>query len=146
MRKRGFTLIEMIVATTLLAVGVVAALAAFSSATRATAAAEQIHTAILLAREKMTEIELQPDTLTGGDQQGQFDDPYAVYRWQEHIETTEYQNLFKVTVTVQWGPQNAPKERAVVTYLQQPQTQQNQPTQGAPGGAGNAGGGTGNGG
>jgi general secretion pathway protein I len=143
---RGFTLIEMMVATILLVIGVVATLSAVSSATHATAVAEETHTAALLAQQQMTQIELQPDTLTGGDQQGDFGDSYPGFRWQQSIEPTEYQDLFKVTVTVLWGTPNSPHSRAFTTYMRNPQldqsqTQQNQGAGGAPG----AGGGGGNG-
>jgi general secretion pathway protein I len=139
--ERGFTLIEMMVATILLAIGVVGALSAFSSATHATAVAEETHTAALLAQQQMTQIELQPDSLTGGDQQGDFGDSYPGFRWQQSIEPTEYQDLFKVTVTIQWGTPNSPHARAFTTYMRNPALDQTQ-TQQTPGAAG---GGTGNG-
>jgi general secretion pathway protein I len=146
-RARGFTLVEMIVATVLLAIGVVAALSAFSSATQATTAANQVQTASLLARRHLSETELQADSLTGGDQEGDFGDEFHGYHWRQSVEATDYPNLFKVTVTVQWGAAAQPHERAITTYLRNDQNQQNQqngsqPAAGPNGQPANPGGGT----
>lgn len=138
--QHGFTLIEMIVATLLLAIGVAGALAAFSSATKAAVTAEGLHTATLLAQRKMSDIEQQASQITGGDQQGDFGDEYPGYHWQETVEATDYQNLFKVTVTVFWGGQVSPNSRAFVTYLSNTQTQQNSSQNSQPGLSNNAGG------
>lgn len=118
--RRGFTLIEMVVAVFLLAIGVVGALGAISSATRASGAADQIQTATLLAQQRMSEIELQPDSLTGGDQEAPFETNPS-YRWKESVEATDYANLFKVTLTVVWGNPAAPQERTLTTYLRNDQ-------------------------
>ena len=119
-RRRGFTLVEMIVATILLAVGVFGALGAFSAALQATTASNRIHTAALLAQRRLTEIELQPDAIAGGDQQGDFGEEYPGFRWLESVEPTDYPDLFKITLRVQWGSPPTPHERMVTTYLSRP--------------------------
>ncbi len=123
--QAGFTLVEMIVATFLLAIGVVSAMVAFSSATRASAFASEVNTAALLAQRQMTQLELQPDNLTGGEQQGDFGEEYPGYRWLQNVETTAYQNLFKVTVVIQWGSSSTPHERVFTTYRSNGQQQNN---------------------
>src|SRR5688572_10697504 len=82
-RRRGFTLIEMIVATMLLALAVVGALVAYHSATLSAAHSERMHTVSLLAQRRLTELELQADTLSGGEQQGDFAPEYPEYAWQQ---------------------------------------------------------------
>jgi general secretion pathway protein I len=125
--QHGFTLVEMIVATLLLAIGVVGAMIALSSSVRANYAAERLQTAALLAQRKLTEIELQPDSLTGGDQQGDFGSQYPEFHWRESVESTDYPDLYRVTVTVQWDLKGvSPREQAYVTYLRNPQNTQNQ--------------------
>ncbi len=115
--RRGFTLIEMVVAAFLLAIGVAGALGAFASATRASSYAAEVQTATLLAQRRMSDIELQPDSLTGGDQEGDFSDTDPGYRWRESVEATDYTNLFKVTVTVSWGSPGSPQQRMISTYM-----------------------------
>ncbi len=142
--RRAFTLVEMIVATLLLVIGVVAALTAFAGATAATGMAERLHTAALLGQQKLTEIELQPDSLASGDQSGDFSEQNPGYRWRQSVEPTDYPNLFKVTVTVQWGQANTPHERALTTYLRNDanaasSTSQTDPTGQAQNGAGTGG-------
>ncbi len=128
--QSGFTLIEMIVATVILALAIVGAISAISSSTRAVEAGERIQTAALLAQRKLTELELQTTNMTSGEQQGDFGADYADYRWRAVMDTTEFDKLLKVTVTVSWGA----GEREFVTYLrkdadQTPQEQeQNNPT------------------
>ena len=72
--RPGFTLVEMIVATFLLAIGVSAAMLALSTSSQASYRSERVQTAALLAQKQMTEIEIQAaqNNLTGGDQTGDF--------------------------------------------------------------------------
>src|SRR5579871_1963008 len=116
--QTGFTLVEMIVATLLLAIGVVAALAAISTGIQATYKADRLQTAALLAERKLGQIELEASNLTGGDQQGDFGKLYPEFRWRESVESTSYPDLFQVTVTIQWDLNNPrPQERQYITYL-----------------------------
>ena len=115
--QSGFTLVEMIVATVLLAVGVVATLGAIHAAAQTTQAADGAQMSALLAQKQLTQLELQPDQLTGGDQQGEFGDEYPGYKWQQSVEATDYANLFKVTLTVSWGSGNDQHKREFITYL-----------------------------
>ena len=113
----GFTLVEMIVATVLLAVGVAATLGAIHAAAQTTMAADGAQTSALLAQKQITQLELQPDQISGGDQQGEFGDEYPGYKWQQSVEATDYSNLFKVTLTVSWGSNNDQHKRDYITYL-----------------------------
>ena len=68
--QAGFTLVEMIVATTLLAVGVTATLGAIHAAAVTTMAADSAQTSALLAQKQITLLEIQPDQISGGDPAG----------------------------------------------------------------------------
>ena len=116
--KQGFTLIEMIVATFLLSVGVIGAMGAFSVATGASNTASKFHQAALLAQTRFSELEMHPETLGGGgDTQGEFSNEGQGFRFVQHIESSDLPNLFQVTMTIQWGDTEKPIERVFVTYL-----------------------------
>jgi general secretion pathway protein I len=118
-RQRGFTLMEMIIATVLLAIAIVGALSAISSSTRATEAGERVQTAAILAQRKLTELEIQASNLTSGEQQGDFGAEYPEYRWQATMDTTEFDKLLRVTLIISWGDPSRPNRREFVTYLRQ---------------------------
>ena len=136
--QRGFTLVEMIVATLILALAITGALSAISNSTRAVESGERLQTAALLAQNKLTELELETTNMTSGEQQGDFGEEYPTYRWRTQTDTTEFEKLFMVTLTVSWGENNQGSEREFVTYLrndtdQTPEEQQqNNPSDTAP--------------
>ncbi len=128
--RPGFTLIEMIIAAILLVIGVAGALSAIGASTRTASYASQIQTAALLAQKQLAETASQPSSLSsGGDQEGDFDDPYSNYHWKQSAESTDYPNLFKVTLTVTWGNPSSPNQREITTYLRSDQSTITQQTQ-----------------
>jgi prepilin-type N-terminal cleavage/methylation domain-containing protein len=143
-RAHGFTLVEMIVAGFILSVAVVSAVTAFSTVTRVNSKAEVMQTSALLARQRFSDLEQQADSLSGGDQQGDFGTDYPAYRWQQTVEATDYPNLYKVTLTISWGAGGRPQQYEYTTYLrtdqnvtdQQIRDQQSTSGAGATGGAG----------
>ncbi len=116
----GFTLIEMLVATVLLAIGVTASLGAISAATNAEAEAHRIQTASMLARQKLADLAVQGlnGQLSAVQQQGTFAPDEPDYHWSENSISTQYTNLFEVTVTVTWGSGNDQHQTAITTYMQ----------------------------
>jgi len=115
-RTRGFTLIEMTVSVVLLAIGAVAALSCIASGTNAVAVSAEYTTATLLAGQKMAEARQQADSLTGGEQQGEFGEQYPGYSWVRSAEATEFDGLFKITLTISWRSGMARRTAAFVTY------------------------------
>ncbi len=115
--NRGFTVIEMVVATLILAIGVVGASTAFNAATKASTLAAETQTASLLAQQQLETTETQAaGQLSGGDTEGDFGADYPGYHWKQSITSTDYTYLFQVAVTVSWGP-NPARERTVTTYM-----------------------------
>jgi prepilin-type N-terminal cleavage/methylation domain-containing protein len=140
-RRHGFTLVEMIVAGFILSIAVVAAMSAFSTVTRVNGKAEVMQTSGLLARQHFSELEQQVDSLSGGDQQGDFGSDYAGYRWQRTVEATDYPNLFKVVLTISWGSGPRTEQYEYTTFLRTDQNvtdqqirDQQSTTQGSTGG------------
>lgn len=93
---------EMVVATIVLAVGGVAAMMAISSCIRAIGDAESYSRAAMLAEMRLAEIEAQPETVTSGEQQGDFGTDYPGYSWTQTVEPTDLSDVMRVTVTVTW--------------------------------------------
>ena len=142
-RKRGFTLVEMIVAGFILSIGVVAAVSAFSTVTRVNGKAEVMQVSGLLARQHFTELEQQADSLSGGDRQGDFGRAYVGYKWQRTVEATDYPSLFKVNLSIAWGAGSHPQQYEYTTFIrtdqnmtdQQIRDKQQSSTQSSAGGA-----------
>jgi general secretion pathway protein I len=94
---RGFTLIEVLVATVILAIGLLAALTAFSMAARASGASRNDTVVPLLAEEKFAEVQTTPrDQLVAGDSSGNFGDEYPDYSWDMRIAQPD--ELHRVSV------------------------------------------------
>lgn len=129
-RQNGFTLVEMIVAALLLAVGGVAALACMSAATRSMAAAQTLTTAALLAQQKISELEADPTQLMSGDQQGDFSPDHPDYTWQATVEPTDLVTVEKITLTVRHQSPRGGRSVQIVTFEPVPQ---NTSPSGAPG-------------
>ena len=125
-RARGFTLVEMIVAGFILSVAMVAAMTAFSTVTRVNGKAEIMQTSALLAHQHFSEMEQQSESLSGGDQQGDFGSAYTSYKWQRTVEATDYPSLFKVTLTVSWGSGNRAQQYVYTTYIRTDQNKTDQ--------------------
>jgi len=122
-RDWGFTLVELLVATVLLAVGLAAVAAAFSAATRAQGAALRTTTAARLAQAKLAEIEATGTTSGSGE--GTFAELDAgqapagdvadySYRWE--VTTDEIEGLARAQVSV-WYRDNEGHPFTLVCYL-----------------------------
>jgi len=101
-KQTGFTLVEMVVATILLAVGGVAAMMAISASIRTVGDAESYSRAAMLAEMRLAELEAQPETVSSGEQQGDFGEEYPGYTWTQTVEPTDLSDVVRVTVTVKW--------------------------------------------
>lgn len=102
MRRRtagsaGFTLIEIMISLSILSISLLSIYAAQGNSLRASGRAENIQTASMLARQKMTEkmIELQKDLDKGKfpdeqiNDQGEFEPPFERFRWEFAVRKVE---------------------------------------------------------
>ena len=119
-RQAGFTLIEMVVATVLLVLGVVGALACISSATRSTSISSEYTTAALLAQQKIAEVEATPDQIQGGEQSGDFGEEHPTFSWRQNIESSNIASLMRVTLIIEWKSGAIPRQAQFVTYVLTP--------------------------
>ena len=104
----GFTLIEILVAVSILGISLVVVLQLFSSALKSVRVSDEYTKGIFYANEKMEELLLK-ESLTSGVLEGEFDD---VYRWRVEITRMEQPeeeasklpfDTFQITVDVAWG-------------------------------------------
>ena len=95
--RRGFTLLEMLVAAFVLAVGLVGTLTLIANSTRMTKEADDRARALMFARSKMDEILKEPVIQLGNDE-GKDVDQTTDYNWQVVVEQTQNPNLYSVTV------------------------------------------------
>jgi competence protein ComGC len=88
-KYHNFTLLEILVAMTIISISFIVMLNALSLNITNTAIAEGYTNACLLAKEKMVEI-YQRDKLEEGTEYGDFGDDYPEYEWEEDIKLLEY--------------------------------------------------------
>jgi prepilin-type N-terminal cleavage/methylation domain-containing protein len=118
----GFTLIEMVVASVVLAIGVVGTVGAFNAATKASTVASEQQTATMLAQKQIAEGETQlQGNVTAGETDGDFGPDYPGYHWKQSITATDYTYAFQIAVTVTWGS-SPQRERTVTSYILNTQT------------------------
>jgi prepilin-type N-terminal cleavage/methylation domain-containing protein len=119
--ERGFTLVEMLVAIVVLAVGIAGTLAALGAISSSSGAAAEYDRAALLAERQLAEIEAQEQAPSGEDS-GDFGEEYPGYQWEQEVLATDVENLVEVRLTVSWGNEKARRSIQVSTYLLQEQS------------------------
>lgn len=100
-RHRGLTLLEVVVAMTVLAIGIAGAMGAISACVRSSDAAARYSRGALLAQQVAAEFE-RSETLDSGNLSGTFDSVDADYAWSADIGTADEQGLQPVQITVSW--------------------------------------------
>lgn len=139
----GFTLVEVMVAIVILAVGITGAMQAVGASSRASAQARDTAIAASLARQVLNEMKASSDAtaltsdttsgtttgtttggtttgttgqeLTTGTQSGDFGADYPGYRWESDVEdSADISGLLQITVSVFW-PNGTRENRLVLT-------------------------------
>lgn len=118
--KHGFTLLEIMVALAIIAVALVSLLGLGNRSVHVNERLQRITVATLLAQEKMTQTEheaSQGGVATVSGEQGEFDKPYDLYRWERTIEETPLPAVKMVTVSVMWGDREENEVVDVTSFL-----------------------------
>ena len=99
--QRGMTLLEVLVAMTVLAIGVVGVLGAVAAAVRSNTAAEQYSLGTLLAERVAAELD-RLDTLQAGELSGVFDASAPDYSWTAQVGSADEDGIYSVKIIVYW--------------------------------------------
>jgi len=91
--KSGFTLIEVMLAVTILGIGIIGVIRAYTTAIDGLKAAECGIEEACLLKEKMAEIKeeyIKNPVISEGAESGEFVDEYADYRWEKDTAVAEF--------------------------------------------------------
>ncbi len=115
--EAGFTLVEVLVSLSVLAIALVFVVGGLQTGIRAVKLAEQMTEAELLARAKMAELQQHRLNFVGSESgnaletSGDFGADNPLFRWRARAEPFEGdQNLWKLRVEVTWLERNAPRQ------------------------------------
>lgn len=114
LRTAGFTLVELVIAFVLLAIGIVAILELVGQSALNARLARNRTQAALLAQQRMEELLSQPD-LQPGISEGNFGDRFPQFRWRAQIEQVSgsadpaQAPLYRLTVVVEWQEGTRPQ-------------------------------------
>jgi len=98
-KANGFTLIEILLAMALLAIGLVAVYQSQSQSISMSTDSRFMTTASLLAQSKMVEVEAA-STLANHNEDGDFGPDYSQYIWHLEVSDTQLEQFKKIEVTV----------------------------------------------
>ena len=110
------TLLEVVVAMAVLAIGIVGVLHAFSSSIKTSKAAELYSVATMLAQQVASQLERQP-SLSSGQLSGAFGEAARGYTWKADVGQANAKGLMPVRVTVFWDVGTRARRLQLVTCL-----------------------------
>lgn len=111
-KKKGFTLIEVMIAIAIIAIALVVILHSCGLGISMASESQDFSLATLLAQGKMAEIELEGFPEVGGEE-GDFGEEYPRFAWKETVTESPIEDLRKVVLTISWAEKNL----EVITYL-----------------------------
>ena len=105
--QRGFSLVETLVATVVLGVGLVGMTQGITAVLEGTRTAERYSQAVLLAEEQMELIRAE-GLVSEGEYDGDFGEEFPGFRWNSVVRESREVGLFEVKVTVLAMPAEEP--------------------------------------
>lgn len=116
LNSRGFTLLEVMVAVTIMAAVLVSLLGLKNRSMQDVMLAEHITTATMLAKRKMVETTMARQWLPPEDE-GEFpDEEHKNYTWRKTVTPTPFAQIMEVRVAVLWQEGTRPEMVELVSY------------------------------
>ncbi len=113
---RGFTLVEVVTALSLLSIGTIALTGTFVGTTRAANTSQRREVAILLAQRKMAEFRSTPLAETG-ELSGGFAEPFEDYSWRALVEPQREGRLLNIWLKVSYQSKTATSTVSAITSV-----------------------------
>ncbi|MEA3465764.1 MAG: prepilin-type N-terminal cleavage/methylation domain-containing protein [Thermodesulfobacteriota bacterium] len=115
----GFTLLEVMIALAIIGTALVACLSLANRCVQSHEQVQRITIGTMLAQHKMSELEAasRNSELDTSDQQGVWDEPYSLYRWQVTYTDTPITGVQQVSVSVIWGDRKRNEEVSIDSFL-----------------------------
>jgi general secretion pathway protein I len=117
-RRHGFTLVEVLVATMILAIGLLGALTAFSMAARVSAVSTDDTLLVFLAEQKLTEIQLLGREASSSlETRGDFAPDHPDYQWELIVDRPDERNVARVDLVISFPEAGRTREVLFSTNL-----------------------------
>jgi len=113
---KGFTLIEVMTALTVMAIAFVILLGLRNRDVALSAKASHLIQATLLAQQKISELSLEKDKDTG-NRKGDFGETFAGYRWEMEIHETSRLRIRELVLSVFWKSSTREENIRLTRYL-----------------------------
>lgn len=117
MNNKSISLIELIITTAILSIGIIVILQAVSFSARMTALAADTAEALFITQDNMQEWEfkekhqwISPELFSGSGQEGK-------YKWKYNIELDDENSLYRLNFMIDWQRMNRIDALKVQTYL-----------------------------
>ncbi len=112
--QRGFTLLEVLAALSVLALGMVILLQTDALNTNRTLHASRLMDATLLAQEKMDEVFSRGEEVTGaGTTEGQEN----IFSWTRTVAVSQYPGVSEVMLSITWSEGSRGRSYSVIAFL-----------------------------
>ena len=116
--KRGLTLVEVLLAVSILAIGVISVLRAYANAIATLQIGQHTIDATGLLKQKMADVEqmvLEAEEISPESERGAFESPFEEFLWEWEIKPAEIEGLNKLTLMVSHS--DNPRIFALNTYV-----------------------------
>jgi type II secretion system protein I len=111
-KKQGFTLIEVMVAMTIIAVSLIVIINLFSKTLRASNQLRNYTIGLILAQSKMAQIKTHLET----ELEGIFQEDDVKYEWLVNTYKTEFEGIEKIQLIILWEGRKGKKSIELIGY------------------------------